>query len=80
MQNTHETVRLFLFTVVALVPFAPLVRAQTRAEITINDTGQLAGPRNLSQCPYANRAYSAMAWSRIGTSESASFHSVRKSW
>ena len=49
MQNTHETVRLFLFTVVALVPFAPLVRAQTRAEITINDTGVQAENLTSSQ-------------------------------
>ena len=39
MHNIHETVRRFLLTVVACTSLAPLVGAQTRTEITINDTG-----------------------------------------
>jgi streptogramin lyase len=49
MHNIHETVRRFLLTVVALVSLAPLARAQTRAEIMINDTGVQAENLTSSQ-------------------------------
>ena len=49
MHNIHETVRRFLLTVAALVALAPLARAQTPAEITINDTGVQAENLTSSQ-------------------------------
>jgi streptogramin lyase len=49
MHNIHETVRRFLLTVVACTSLAPLVGAQTRTEITINDTGVQAENLTSSQ-------------------------------
>ena len=39
MHNIHETVRLVLLAVVSFTSLPPPLRAQTRTEITINDTG-----------------------------------------
>jgi hypothetical protein len=39
MRYTNGTLRGLLAAVVALTTIAPVVRAQGRAEITINDTG-----------------------------------------
>ena len=49
MHNIHETVRLFLLAVVAFTSLPSLVRAQTRTEITINDTGVQAENLTSSQ-------------------------------
>src|SRR5580765_6561254 len=49
MHNTHETVRLFLAAVFTFTSALPLVRAQTRTEITINDTGVQAENLTSSQ-------------------------------
>src|SRR6476660_2856664 len=49
MHNIHETARLLVLVVIALASLGPPVGAQTRAEITINDTGVQAENLTSSQ-------------------------------
>jgi streptogramin lyase len=49
MHNIHETVRLVLLAVVTFTSLPPPLRAQTRTEITINDTGVQAENLTSSQ-------------------------------
>jgi hypothetical protein len=49
MYNIHETVRRILLAVVAFTSLVPLAGAQTRTEITINDTGVQAENLTSSQ-------------------------------